>query len=95
MEGYPVSEVARMLECAEGTVKSRCSRGRERLAGLLRDRLDEPPARAPRAGDRDRPHAEPPDGPPRPIPAPVVGPIVGPISSHGPTGPADTEGGAP
>jgi RNA polymerase sigma-70 factor, ECF subfamily len=95
MEGYPVSEVARMLECAEGTVKSRCSRGRERLAGLLRDRLDEPPARAPRAGDRDRPHAEPPDGPPRPIPAPIVGPIVGPISSHGPTGPADTEGGAP
>ncbi len=41
MEGYPVSEVAVMLDCAEGTVKSRCSRGRERLAGLLRDRLDD------------------------------------------------------
>ncbi|MCD4523746.1 RNA polymerase sigma factor SigM [Nocardioides sp. cx-173] len=35
MEGYPVSEVARMLDCAEGTVKSRCSRGRARLAEAL------------------------------------------------------------
>lgn len=36
MEGYPVAEVARMLDCAEGTVKSRCSRARARLAVLLR-----------------------------------------------------------
>jgi RNA polymerase sigma-70 factor, ECF subfamily len=86
MEGYPVAEVARMLECAEGTVKSRCSRGRERLARLLRDRLGEPPARAPHGG-RDGPHAEPPGGPHRPIPAPMTGP--------GPTGPAEAEGGAP
>jgi RNA polymerase sigma-70 factor (ECF subfamily) len=35
MEGYPVAEVAEMLDCAVGTVKSRCSRGRARLAGLL------------------------------------------------------------
>lgn len=35
MEGYPVAEVAVMLDCAVGTVKSRCSRGRARLAGLL------------------------------------------------------------
>ena len=35
MEGYPVAEVAVMLDCAEGTVKSRCSRGRARLAALL------------------------------------------------------------
>ncbi|MGD9959880.1 RNA polymerase sigma factor SigM [Nocardioides sp.] len=35
MEGYPVSEVAEMLDCAVGTVKSRCSRGRARLAVLL------------------------------------------------------------
>jgi RNA polymerase sigma-70 factor (ECF subfamily) len=35
MEGYPVAEVADMLGCAEGTVKSRCSRGRARLAVLL------------------------------------------------------------
>ncbi len=35
MEGYPVAEVAVMLDCAVGTVKSRCSRGRARLAVLL------------------------------------------------------------
>jgi RNA polymerase sigma-70 factor (ECF subfamily) len=35
MEGYPVAEVAMMLDVAEGTVKSRCSRGRARLADLL------------------------------------------------------------
>lgn len=35
MEGYPVAEVAEMLGCAVGTVKSRCSRGRTRLARLL------------------------------------------------------------
>ena len=35
MEGYPVAQVAEMLECAVGTVKSRCSRGRARLAELL------------------------------------------------------------
>ncbi|MBW8751880.1 MAG: RNA polymerase sigma factor SigM [Propionibacteriales bacterium] len=37
MEGYPVEEVARMLDCPTGTVKSRCARGRARLAGLLRE----------------------------------------------------------
>ena len=36
MEGYSVAEVAEMLDCAEGTVKSRCSRGRSRLAVQLR-----------------------------------------------------------
>jgi RNA polymerase sigma-70 factor (ECF subfamily) len=35
MEGYPVAEAAAVLDCAEGTVKSRCSRGRARLAQLL------------------------------------------------------------
>ena len=35
MEGYSVAEAAAILDCAEGTVKSRCSRGRARLAGLL------------------------------------------------------------
>ena len=35
MEGYPVAEVAEVLGCAVGTVKSRCSRGRARLAVLL------------------------------------------------------------
>ena len=35
MEGLPVEEAARVLDCPAGTVKSRCSRGRARLAGLL------------------------------------------------------------
>src|SRR4051794_1081889 len=59
MEGYSVAEVAVMLDCAEGTVKSRCSRGRRRLAGLLHERLDDDP--------RERGHPEPPVPPVRPI----------------------------
>jgi RNA polymerase sigma-70 factor (ECF subfamily) len=35
LQGYPVAEVAEILGVAEGTVKSRCSRGRARLALLL------------------------------------------------------------
>jgi RNA polymerase sigma-70 factor, ECF subfamily len=37
VQGYPVAEVAVILGIAEGTVKSRCARGRARLAGLLND----------------------------------------------------------
>lgn len=58
MEGYPVADVAQMLGCAEGTVKSRCSRGRTKLAVLLAD-LHRP------AGDP--PHGNPPpEGPVQP-----------------------------
>jgi RNA polymerase sigma-70 factor (ECF subfamily) len=66
MEGYPVHEAAQMLGCAEGTVKSRCFRGRARLAQLLGD-LD------PAAGEalegnhpesRPVPTVEQPRGPP-------------------------------
>jgi RNA polymerase sigma-70 factor (ECF subfamily) len=35
VQGYSVVEAAEMLGVAEGTVKSRCARGRARLAGLL------------------------------------------------------------
>jgi RNA polymerase sigma-70 factor, ECF subfamily len=35
IEGYSVAEIASMLGVAEGTVKSRCARGRARLAVLL------------------------------------------------------------
>lgn len=35
MQGYSVAETARMLGIAEGTVKSRCSRGRAKLAETL------------------------------------------------------------
>jgi len=37
LEGYPVEQVAEMLECPTGTVKSRCARGRARLATMLRE----------------------------------------------------------
>ena len=49
MEGYSVEETAAILECAPGTVKSRCSRGRARLAPLLAD-LDPGPDARNRAG---------------------------------------------
>lgn len=35
IEGYPVDEAARLLDVPVGTVKSRCARGRARLAPLL------------------------------------------------------------
>ena len=74
MEGYPMAEVAQMLDCAVGTVKSRCSRGRARLAELLADQLH-PPVDAPPADPRDPglgnrpparpvPSTDPPRGPP-------------------------------
>ncbi len=68
MEGYSVAEAARMLDVAEGTVKSRCFRGRARLAPLLG-------LLAPGPGDHadggnpsasaDVPSTGPPRGPPR------------------------------
>lgn len=39
MEGYSVDEAATILGCAPGTVKSRCSRGRAKLATLLADEM--------------------------------------------------------
>jgi len=56
MEGYSVAEAAEMLDCAAGTVKSRCSRGRVKLAELL----------GMLAPERDRGHAPP--GNPEPAP---------------------------
>jgi len=84
MEGYSVAEVAVMLDCAEGTVKSRCARGRDRLAHLLRDRLGD--ATGPPPASRDRPHTEPDVGAARPIAVPP-GPD--------PTTTTPGEGGAP
>lgn len=53
-----VADVAAELVVAEGTIKSRCSRGRTELARLLRDRLPTgPPTRPPPA--RRRPIATP------------------------------------
>lgn len=41
MHGMSVAEAAQVLEVAEGTVKSRCSRGREAMARLLGHPRDE------------------------------------------------------
>lgn len=53
MEGYPIDEVARILGCPPGTVKSRCSRGRARLAELLHGT-----GLVPETSDQMRPRAE-------------------------------------
>lgn len=37
MQGYSVEEASLILGCAPGTVKSRCARGRVRLAPLVAD----------------------------------------------------------
>lgn len=59
VQGYPVAEVAVMLGVAEGTVKSRCARGRARLAlqlaDLRPDRSAEPPTARPGTSARVRP----------------------------------------
>jgi RNA polymerase sigma-70 factor (ECF subfamily) len=45
MEGYSVDEAAEVLDCAPGTVKSRCARGRARLVPLLTAyRRNQPPS---------------------------------------------------
>ncbi|MFT4215996.1 MAG: RNA polymerase sigma factor SigM [Micropruina sp.] len=41
LEGYSMDQAARILGCAPGTVKSRCSRGRAKLAVLLQHLKEE------------------------------------------------------
>lgn len=50
MHGFSVAETARMLGVAEGTVKSRCSRARAKLAESLADGGQEAPVAAPTTG---------------------------------------------
>ena len=67
MEGYGVAEAAEILDCAVGTVKSRCARGRARLApllGVLRDRDDEPLPPGNPSGPAAVPSTDPARGPP-------------------------------
>ena len=67
MEGMPVAEAAAVLEVPLGTLKSRCSRGRARLAVLLRAAGLLPPAATTGVdGNQDPPPSVPtPDGPAR------------------------------
>jgi RNA polymerase sigma-70 factor, ECF subfamily len=59
MQGYSVAEIARMLDVAEGTIKSRCARGRARLAVLLGHlRRDDGDFRHPVADQGNRPAAD-------------------------------------
>ena len=65
MEGYPVGEAAAILGCPAGTVKSRCSRGRARLATVLAPLLEgagEPPHSGP-GNPRPARSVETPDAP--------------------------------
>ena len=73
MEGYPVADAAAMLDCAVGTVKSRCSRGRARLAELLAPLLqpDDRDSGHPAYRNPDPPEPVEPDDAPRGPPTPA------------------------
>ncbi|MEU4771060.1 RNA polymerase sigma factor SigM [Micromonospora sp. NPDC023644] len=84
VQGYPVAEVARILGVAEGTVKSRCARGRARLAtqlGHLRPRPTPP-------------QAEPQSTPQRAEPAPTAGPNVPAVTRGNPQSPEGVRSGS-
>ena len=55
MQGYSVEEAATILDCPTGTVKSRCARGRSRLAELLRGTSADPAASDPHDLTREGP----------------------------------------
>jgi RNA polymerase sigma-70 factor (ECF subfamily) len=60
VQGYPVIEAAEILGVAEGTIKSRCARGRARMAltlGHLRTGSDHPPTTGSARDRGDRGHA--------------------------------------
>jgi RNA polymerase sigma-70 factor, ECF subfamily len=52
MEDLPVAEAARLLGVAEGTIKSRCARGRMAIAQHLRSAAEGNPDAVPRVGSR-------------------------------------------
>lgn len=65
MEGYPVQEAADILEVPMGTIKSRCARGRARLAVLLADIAPAGGTQAlPSASQSSSRSGAPPGGPP-------------------------------
>jgi RNA polymerase sigma-70 factor (ECF subfamily) len=72
VQGYPVAEAAEILGVAEGTIKSRCARGRARMAIALRHLRNGDPE--PGRGTEPRP------GPGR---GPVTDHGGGPVTDHG------------
>jgi RNA polymerase sigma-70 factor (ECF subfamily) len=62
VQGFSVEDAARVLDCAPGTVKSRCFRGRARLAPILAH-LRQPTA-GNQAADGDVPPPDVPGAPP-------------------------------
>lgn len=67
MEGYGVAEAAEVLDCPVGTVKSRCARGRARLApllGVLAPETRATPAPGNLPDQQPVPSSETPRGPP-------------------------------
>lgn len=80
MQGYPVAEAARILDVPVGTVKSRCARGRARLAPQLTHLRGESPDSEGREPERNR------------TPRASVPPAAGP-RDVGPTGAAPTSAG--
>ena len=86
MEGYPVAEAAAILEVPVGTIKSRCARGRSRLAVLLEE-LRPPPSRGAghaEAGGTGRPpdasHSGDPPGSAVDLPGPPTTPTTPPTT---------------
>lgn len=65
LEGHSVAEAAAVLDCAEGTVKSRCARGRARLAAALGPR-GTPGTPGQAGGNPDAPPTVPSGIPPAP-----------------------------
>ncbi len=63
MEGYRVQEAAAVLEVPPGTVKSRCARGRRRLAELLGAALEDPAEAGGTIPAPDASHPSAPGGP--------------------------------
>lgn len=77
MEGYAVAEAAEILECATGTVKSRCARGRARLAEHLSDLMPtRPPPPPPPPGNPSASSSVPSSGAPRGPPVPPTPPAA-------------------
>jgi RNA polymerase sigma-70 factor (ECF subfamily) len=83
IEGYPVDQVAAMLEVPAGTIKSRCARGRAKLVPLLahlregqqlRDEPGNPTLRAAVLPDVETTATEPPTTEPPTTEPPTTGP---------------------